>query len=108
MWFYCTSDATLEGEGINNLDATEATSYVNHVKQCEETFKKSDIYVEEIEEELNDDYDEDNYSAYSIDTDDEWSVCWFYVNNLILFWINEFGLRTFFRRKQKMLINKST
>ena len=50
----------LAQEWIDNLDATEATSYVNHVKQCEATFKKADIYVEEIEEELNDDYDEDS------------------------------------------------
>jgi len=61
----------LAQEWINNLEAREATSYVSHIKQCEKTFKKADIYFEEIEEELNDDYDEDNYSAYSTDTDDE-------------------------------------
>jgi len=83
------------------LEAREATSYVSHIKQCEKTFKKADIYFEEIEEELNDDYDEDNYSAYSTDTDDEWSVCWFCVNNLLLSWINGFEFRIFFRWEQK-------
>ncbi len=33
--------------------------YVSQVKQCKVTFKKTDSYVEEIEEELNDDHDED-------------------------------------------------
>ncbi|CAF3860153.1 unnamed protein product [Rotaria sordida] len=69
--FTLTEVTKLAQEWINNLDAREAISYVNHVKQYEKAFKKADIYVEEIEEELNDDYDEDNYSAYSADTDDE-------------------------------------
>ncbi len=67
----------LAQEWIHNLDATEAISYVNHVKQCKATFKKADSYVEEIEEELNDDHDEDDYSICGTDTDDddEWLVC---------------------------------
>ncbi|CAF4615356.1 unnamed protein product [Rotaria sp. Silwood2] len=61
----------LAQEWIDNLDATEATSYMNHVKQCEATFKKADMFAERIEEELNDDDDEDQYSVYSADTDDD-------------------------------------
>jgi hypothetical protein len=47
---------------------TEATSCVNHFQQCEATFKKLDSYVEE---QLNDDHDEDDYSACGTDDDDE-------------------------------------
>ena len=60
----------LAQEWIDNLDATKATNYVNHVMQCETTFKKADMFAEKIEEELNDDDDEDEYSIYSADTDD--------------------------------------
>ncbi|CAF4698851.1 unnamed protein product [Rotaria sp. Silwood2] len=58
-------------EWIDNLDATEATNYVNHVKQYEATFKKADMFAERIEEELNDDDDEDEYSVFGADTDDD-------------------------------------
>ncbi|CAF3797886.1 unnamed protein product [Rotaria sp. Silwood1] len=58
-------------EWVDNLVETEASSYVNYVKQCEATLKMADNYVEQIEEELNDDQDEDDYSAYVTDTDDD-------------------------------------
>ncbi|CAF1059164.1 unnamed protein product [Rotaria sordida] len=61
----------LAQEWIDNLDPTEATNYVNHVKQCEAIFKKADMFAERIEEELSDDDDEDEYSVYSVDTDDD-------------------------------------
>jgi hypothetical protein len=61
----------LAQEWIDNLDATQAISYVNHIKQCKATFKKADIYVEGIEDELNDDHDDDDDSVYSTDTDSD-------------------------------------
>ena len=61
----------LAQEWIDNLVGTEATSCVDHVRQCEMTFKTADNYVEQIEEELNDDQDEDDNSAYGTDTDDD-------------------------------------
>ncbi|CAF0940224.1 unnamed protein product [Rotaria sordida] len=61
----------LAQEWIDNLDATEATTCVNHVKQSEATFKKADMFAERMEEKLNDDDDEDEYSVYSADTDDD-------------------------------------
>jgi hypothetical protein len=69
--FTLTEVSKLAQEGIDDLDATEATSYINLVKQFEVTFKRADIYVEKIEEELDDDHDEDDYSAYGTDTDDD-------------------------------------
>ncbi|CAF3685128.1 unnamed protein product [Rotaria sp. Silwood1] len=69
--FTLTEASNMAQEWIDNLAETEATSYINHVKQCEATFKKADNYVEQIEEELNDDRDEDDYSAYGTDTDDD-------------------------------------
>ncbi|CAF5182968.1 unnamed protein product, partial [Rotaria sp. Silwood1] len=58
-------------EWIDSLDATAATSYINHVQQSETTFKQVDVYIEEIEEKLNDDCDDDVYSGYGTDTDDD-------------------------------------
>ncbi len=52
-------------------DTTEAISYINHINKCEVTFKKADMYVEEIEEGLDDNQGEDGYSAYSTDTSDD-------------------------------------
>jgi hypothetical protein len=45
----------------HEIGATKATSYNNYIKQYEATFKKADIYVEEIGE-LND-HDDDDYST---------------------------------------------
>ncbi|CAF3985209.1 unnamed protein product, partial [Rotaria sordida] len=60
----------LAQEWIHGLSATEATSYINHIKQCEVTFKKADTYVEEIEEEINE-HDDDDYSTSSTDDADD-------------------------------------
>jgi hypothetical protein len=53
----------LAKEWIDNLDTTKATSYINHIKQYGVTFEKGDSHAEKVEEELNDDHDEDDYSA---------------------------------------------
>ncbi len=61
----------LAQEWIDNLHAIKVTSYVNHVKQFETTLENTDSYVEEIEEELYDDHDEDDYMVCGTDTDDD-------------------------------------
>lgn len=73
------------------------------------TFKQVDIYFEEIEDELDDDHDEDQYSVSGTDADgdNEWVVYWFCVNILISFWIDGFILRIFFRPWQNTFINKT-
>lgn len=69
--FTLTEVGKLAQEWIDDLDATEAISYINHVKKCEVTFKQADMYVEEIEEELDDNHDEDDYSVSGTDADDD-------------------------------------
>lgn len=49
----------LSHEWMLNLKSTTVTSYLTHVYNIEETFKKSDNFTEQLEEDLLDD-DEDN------------------------------------------------
>ncbi len=45
---------------MTSLNASMATSYLNHARNIENTFKKSDAFIEQIEEQLIDDEDNDD------------------------------------------------
>ncbi len=45
---------------MRSLDASTAVSYLNHAQNIETTFKKSDLFAEEIEEQIIDDEDEES------------------------------------------------
>jgi hypothetical protein len=44
---------------MTSLDASTATSYIDHAQNIENTFKKSDRFTEQIEEQIVDDDDEE-------------------------------------------------
>ena len=51
-----------------SLDASTATSYIDHAQNIENTFKKSDRFTEQIEEQIVDDDDEEDND---IDSEEE-------------------------------------
>jgi hypothetical protein len=55
---------------MTSLHASITTSYLNHARNIENTFKKSDAFIEQIEEQLIDDEDNDDEDADN-DEDDE-------------------------------------
>ncbi len=45
---------------MTSLDVSTATSYLDHARNIENTFKKSDCFIEQIEEQIIDDEDDED------------------------------------------------
>jgi hypothetical protein len=48
---------------ISSLTVGDSTAYIDHILEIEETFKNSDRFIEQIEEDLIDDDDDDVSSS---------------------------------------------
>ncbi len=60
----------LAQEWMLNLKTATVTTYLNHVYKIEETFKKSDVFTEQLEEDLVDDDDDDELDSELEETTD--------------------------------------
>lgn len=61
--FQLTDVRRLAVQWMSSLTAVQSAEYINHVFKIEETFKKSDKFIEQIEEDLVDDDDNDHMSS---------------------------------------------
>jgi hypothetical protein len=65
---------------ISSLTAGDCTAYIDHILEIEETFKKSDRFIEQIEEDLIDD-DDDDVSSLEEGILDRYSYVFFHFLN---------------------------
>ena len=69
---FCISDVRdLSLRWIASVDAPSATAYIEHTRKVEQTFKESDQFTQQLEEDIIDD-DEEVESENEETTDSNW------------------------------------